>query len=285
MFGECHGHIFMDGISYPDSVKRHQVNPDITYIRDILSRYQKKNVMFFRDGGDYLNVSVLAKQIAPEFGIDFRTPVFAIHKKGYYGNIVGRSFLDYKEYCHLIHLAKQNGCDFIKLMVSGILSYDNYGDLSCPSLPDTEIKELIHIAHEEGFSIMVHVNGDNSCRACIEAGADSLEHGFFMNPETIQLLAASDTIWVPTIAPSYAAIGSNRFPDTVLQQITDAQMQNVRYANDISCNIAAGSDAGAHQVLHGEGLLTEIELLNQCGLTPEKLNYAESLIQKRFKRK
>lgn len=52
-------------------------SPDEALIRACLKRYQGLDVRFVRDGGDNLGVSALAKKIAPEYGIDYRTPVFA----------------------------------------------------------------------------------------------------------------------------------------------------------------------------------------------------------------
>lgn len=48
-----------------------------------------------------------------------------------------------------------------------------------------EIRELIHIAHEEGFSVMAHVNGAAPVLAAVEAGVDSVEHGNFLDEEAL----------------------------------------------------------------------------------------------------
>ena len=42
-----------------------------------------------------------------------------------------------------------------------------------PLKPD-EIREMIHIAHEEGFAVMAHVNGAGPVLAALEAGADDM---------------------------------------------------------------------------------------------------------------
>ena len=94
MFGECHAHVIMDGINYQAAVKRHEQGADEELVRRCLKLYRQAGVSFVRDGGDALGVSVLAKKLAPEYGIDYRTPVFAIHKEGHYGGIVGKSFAD-----------------------------------------------------------------------------------------------------------------------------------------------------------------------------------------------
>ena len=98
MFGECHAHIIMDGVNYRHAIDLHRNGPDDNVIREHLKIYQDRGITFVRDGGDALGVSARAKELAPEYGIDYRTPVFAIHKEGHYGSIVGKSFSTMPEF-------------------------------------------------------------------------------------------------------------------------------------------------------------------------------------------
>ena len=82
MFGECHAHIIMDGVNYRHAIDMHKNGPDDKIIREHLKAYQERGIVFVRDGGDALGVSARAKELAPEYGIDYRTPIFAIHKEG-----------------------------------------------------------------------------------------------------------------------------------------------------------------------------------------------------------
>ena len=81
MFGECHAHIFMDGINYREAVKCHKDGADEKIIREHLEAYKKAGISFVRDGGDPYGASVLARKLAPEYDIDYRTSAFAIHKE------------------------------------------------------------------------------------------------------------------------------------------------------------------------------------------------------------
>ena len=74
MFGECHAHIIMDGVNYRHAVDMHKNGPDDKIIREHLKAYQERGIVFVRDGGDALGVSARAKELAPEYGIDYRTP-------------------------------------------------------------------------------------------------------------------------------------------------------------------------------------------------------------------
>ena len=191
MFGECHAHLFMNGYNYREAVELHQGGPKEDDIRAKLRLYQEQGVTFVRDGGDALGVSALAKKIAPEYGIDYRTPLFAIHKNGHYGGIVGYGFDNMEEYHGLVKRAIREGADFIKVMFSGILDFDRDGALTEEPLAGEEIWEMIHIAHEEGMSVMAHVNGADAVRNAVEAGVDSVEHGNFMDEDCLQALAAT----------------------------------------------------------------------------------------------
>ena len=85
MFGECHAHALMDGVNYREAVALHREKANEEAVRQCLRAYQEAEVSFVRDGGDPYGVASLAARLAPEYGIDYRTPVFAIHKNGHYG--------------------------------------------------------------------------------------------------------------------------------------------------------------------------------------------------------
>ncbi|MBQ1333522.1 MAG: amidohydrolase family protein [Lachnospiraceae bacterium] len=283
-FAECHGHMMMDGADYTAARHCHEHGVNMAVVRAEFDALRNAGVTYFRDGGDALGVSARAAGIAPEYGIEYRTPIFAIHKKGHYGGIVGRGFADLSEYRALVKEAGKAGCDFIKVMVSGIVTFRRFGELSCPSLPADEIREMIRIAHDDGFAIMIHVNGADAVRACVEAGADSIEHGNFLDSETLEALAASRTVWVPTVAAIAAFHGRDGFDPAVTGAILKAHLEEVRKAAELGARIASGSDSGAVGVPHGAGIVRECELLAEAGLTRTQTEEGNRLIREIFKR-
>lgn len=264
MFGECHAHIIMDGKNYRAAVGLHRDGPCDEAIREHLLAWQKAGVTFVRDGGDALGVSERARKLAPEYGIDYRTPLFAIHKKGHYGGIVGHAFRDMQEYRSLVREAKARGADFIKIMISGIMDFSCFGSLTEEGLPPGEIQEMIAFAHTVGMRVMAHGNGDGPVRAALEAGVDTLEHGNYLSDSTIELLAESPVIWVPTFAPTGNLLGCGRFPDSQVKQILERQLRCVRRAFSLGAHLGLGSDAGAYLVPHGQGLFDEYAWLLQA---------------------
>ena len=259
MFGECHAHIIMDGVNYRYAISLHKNGPDDQIIREHLKAYQDRGITFVRDGGDALGVSARAKEIAPEYGIDYRTPVFAIHKEGYYGSIVGKSFATMREFHNRVLEAKKAGADFIKIMTTGIMDFNAHGAVTGTPLDAAEVKEMVHIAHEEGMNVMSHTNGDYGVQAAVEAGVDSLEHGNYMNEDSLAMLAQSHTVWVPTLVTVRNLMGDGRYEDEVLWPIIESAKENVRKAFQLGVKVAPGSDAGAYRVLHGQGIQDEMD--------------------------
>ena len=289
MFGECHAHALMNGVNYREAVALHREKANEEAVRQCLRAYQEAEVSFVRDGGDPYGVAVLAAKLAPEYGIDYRTPIFAIHKNGHYGSIVGRGFDDLKEFHQRVLEAKEEGADFIKIMTTGLLDFENHGKVTGTPLEAGEVKEMVHIAHEEGFAVMSHTNGVYGTRAAIEAGVDSLEHGNYMDEDTMSMLADSDTVWVPTLVTVRNLLGCGRYDDEVLRPIIARSEELVHMAFEKRIKTAAGSDAGAYMVPHGKGICQEYEsfcqILGNIPRVTEWLKNGEKEIRERFRRK
>ncbi len=275
-FGECHMHIFMNGIDYRRAVQLQKNGVDETVIRNHLKEYQRRGITWLREGGDIYQTSRRTMLLAPEYGITYRTPIYAIHKKGHYGAIVGREFETMKEYHGLIQNLRSQGGHFVKIMISGIMDFV-HGGLTEESLSDEEIKEVIHIAHEEGFSVMAHTNGARAVRAAALFGADSIEHGNFCDEDALEAMASAPVVWVPTLVTVRNLIGDGRFPKEVVEEIWQGQKRNLRRAYDLGVHLALGSDAGAFRVLHGQGLLDEYEAFRFI-LEPEHRDWEKRIL-------
>jgi len=279
---DAHIHIALDGVNYKNAVEG-GFSPDA--VRARLKAYKDSNVLYLRDGGDNIGASAFAKKIAMEYGIEYRSPIFAIHRKGLYGGIVGYGFEDAAQLRGLIAQAKSEGCDFIKVMASGIMDFSEYGRLSAGRLSEKLIRSAVEIAHGEGLAIMVHANGDDAVRDCLIAGVDSIEHGYYLSTDTIKIFAQTGSIWVPTLAPVAGLIGKGRFSDEALKRILSGQSEAVRFAAEAGATIAPGSDAGAVGVLHPDGAFDERRLLESAlGRFSGKLSEGAVALKERFTR-
>lgn len=281
---DCHIHMVLSGADWRAAIARHKNGVQEAAVRQTLAQYQALGYTYLRDGGDRWGVCNLAAKLAPEYGIRYRTPGFPIYKTGHYGSFIGRGFSTLAEYRTLVREAKAAGAHFIKIMISGLMDFDHYGVLTDEPLAPGEIADMIACAHDEGFSVMAHANGDSAVRAALAAGVDSIEHGAYLSPETRSQLAESHAVWVPTLVTIGNLIGDGRFPDAALRPLLAFQQQAVRDAAAQGAMIACGSDAGAYRVLHAQGGLDEQSLLRRTlGPTADQiLTQGNTEIQKRF---
>ena len=71
---------------------------------------------------------------------------------------MGRGFDDLKEFHQRVLEAKEAGADFIKIMTTGLLDFKNHGKVTGEPLEAEEVKEMVHIAHEEGFAAVSYTH-------------------------------------------------------------------------------------------------------------------------------
>lgn len=257
MHYDLHIHMILDGVDFRKAIGTHREAPCEALIRERLALYRDKGITFLRDGGDAWDVGLKARELAKEYGIDYRTPVFPIYKKGHYGSFIGRGFHTVEEYRRLLDALHEKGADFVKLMISGLIDFSKADTLTEEGLQPDEICTLVELAHREGFAVMLHTNGDRAANAAIDAGAESVEHGAFFSKETLLRLAKSQTLWVPTLSTIGNLIRCGRFPDNVLEPLLRKQQENVAFVVAHGGLIGLGSDAGAYRVFHAEAVAQE----------------------------
>ncbi len=255
-------HMVLDGADWRAAIRRHSEGPDEEWIRAVLRRYQELGFVYLRDGGDRWGVGAKARELALEYGIEYRTPLAPLCKAGHYGAFIGEKYGNLKEYAGLVSEKRKNGADFVKIMISGLMDFDRFGILTEDGLPREEIRELIHIAHEEGFAVMAHANGARTVEAAAEAGVDSVEHGAYLDGDALGAMRENGTVWVPTLSTIGNLRGRGRFDEGAVAAILDGAMENVRTFAGMNGLIAPGTDAGAWAVPHGS--LTEYELLREA---------------------
>lgn len=279
---DCHIHMVLDGADWKSAIAAHRNGPDESLIRARLARYQDLGFTYLRDGGDRWGVGARARELAPEYGICYRTPLAPLCKAGHYGGFIGTRYENLKEYAAIVSGLRAQGADFVKIMISGLMDFDRFGVLTEDGLEPAEIRELIHIAHEEGFAVMAHANGAGTVEAAADAGVDSIEHGAYLNDEALSAMAERGTVWVPTLSTIGNLRGRGRFDEAAVGQILASAAENVRRFAKLGGLLAPGTDAGAWAVPHGS--LTEYELLEALfGTETEKvLHRGIGEIQRKF---
>ena len=62
-----------------------------------------------------------------------------------------------------------------------------------------ELEAIVSTAKDYGFKVAAHAHGAEGMKRAVAAGVDSIEHGTFMDRETMQLMKQMGTAFVPTI--------------------------------------------------------------------------------------
>lgn len=280
MPADYHMHMVLDGIYWRSAIGRHRDTVDTDWVHKTLSVYKDKGYRYLRDGGDKWGVSRYARQEAPGYGITYRTPLAPISKKGHYGGFIGEQYETEKDYVNLINQHRRDGADFIKIMISGLMDFDRFGVLTQPGLESNEIRRLIHIAHEEGFSVMAHANGARTVEAAAMAGVDSVEHGAYLDTDALQAMQETGTVWVPTLSTVGNLRGTGRFDEAAVEKILESALVNVAAFAGMGGLLAVGTDAGAWAVPHGCG--TEEALFALAGVDAQQLRKGAEMIEARF---
>ena len=263
MKADCHIHAVLDGVDWKGAIRRHENRPEDGFLRNMLQTYADLGYTYLRDGGDRWGAGLRARELAPEYGITYRTPGAPLCCKGHYGGFIGTGYETLTEYAQKVQEAKRTGCDFIKIMISGLMDFNQFGVLTEPGMEKEMIRELIHIAHEEGMAVMAHANGQETVIPAAEAGVDSVEHGAYLGEESLWAMKQAGTVWVPTLSTVGNLRGRGRFDEDAVAKILENTMYYVNRFCAMGGLIAPGTDAGAWAVPHGAE--TEHTLLSRAG--------------------
>jgi len=150
----------------------------------------------------------------------------------------------------------KNGADLIKITATGgVLSLAKSG--TAPQFTPEELAAIIETANDYGFHVAAHAHGTEGMQRAISAGVKTIEHGTYMDEETMQLMKEYGTYYVPTIIAGKSVADSAKipgyFPEIVQPKALaiGPKIQNTfakAYKNGV--NIAFGTDAGVFA--HGQ---------------------------------
>ena len=134
-----------------------------------------------------------------------------------------------------------------------------------------ELTAAVHEAHRFGLKVAAHALGTEGIRNAVLAWVDTVEHGNFLDEETVALMRRQGTALCPTLAiyrtiaegpgsgvPSYAADKA--------QRAVAAHRESFAMAREAGLQIVAGTDAGSCATPH-PALVGELSALCDLGMT------------------
>jgi imidazolonepropionase-like amidohydrolase len=171
------------------------------------------------------------------------------------------------------HKVRENikyGADLIKICATGgVLSKGDDPQASQYTLE--EMKAIVADAHRLGRKVAAHAHGAQGILWASQAGADSIEHGSYIDDAGIAEMKKNGTYLVPTL---YLAdwflenAGKNHVPDFYLAKakaVVPVARKNIAHAFASGVKVAFGTDAAVYP--HGLNA-HEFAVMVKLGLTP-----------------
>src|SRR4029450_5734016 len=97
----------------------------------------------------------------------------------------------------------KNGVDHIKLNLTGGIMGPSWDRHWQSFLLDEELGAAFAICRQREFKVMAHATNPEAVKNALKLGAHSVEHGYIMDEECVELLRKSNTWYVPTLAISH----------------------------------------------------------------------------------
>jgi imidazolonepropionase-like amidohydrolase len=160
------------------------------------------------------------------------------------------------------------GADVIKFMPSGgVLSLSDPVDNV--QLTQEEMNAIVSEAHAWSRKVAAHCHGDRAAKMAIAAGVDSIEHGSFLQDDTLQEMKKKHVYLVATLfAGAWVGEHLDKFPPAIAVKARAAAAQAqlmFQHAVKIGVPFAMGTDAAVEP--HGLNA-REFSLMTKNGLAP-----------------
>ena len=166
----------------------------------------------------------------------------------------------------------RDGADVIKITATGGVLSDTAAGLG-QQFSQAELEAIVETAHFMGRRVTAHAHGADGINSFLAAGGDSIEHGTYLDAQSIRLMRANGAWLVPTLlAGDFVAREAAR-PETFFTpnqrekalQAGPLMLEMARRAHEAGVRIAFGTDSGVSA--HGDNA-QEFALLVRAGLTP-----------------
>ena len=172
---------------------------------------------------------------------------------------------------YAVRLDHKYGADMIKVCATGgVLSLTD--DVDTPQLTQEELNAIVDEAHALRRKTAAHAHGNEGAKRAIKAGIDSIEHGSFMDDETLDMMKERGTYLVPTLIAGDSLrekIEKGQYlPPAIVAKTKaalSARSQMFQHALAKGVKIGFGTDAGVYA--HGRNA-EEFHLMVDLGMKP-----------------
>ncbi len=160
----------------------------------------------------------------------------------------------------------KHGADWVKIMVTGGVA-SKRETMHEPQATLEEISAVVQAARERGKRSVAHIGGPEGAKYAVQAGIDSIEHGYLLDDEVIAMMVERGTYYVPTLSVTQDdEYISNNWTPWAIKKARDAapgHLASFQKAVKAGVKIANGTDLTPI----ADTTPGEIEQLVRAGLT------------------
>jgi imidazolonepropionase-like amidohydrolase len=290
---DAHVHLFLDGAPTEGKVRSAHLKQPLEDLTEAARRSARQalacGVTLVRDAGDRhgINNRVRTEAQSADDLCRVRSGGLGVKRPKRYGAFMATDVEDEMAIkASVTQLAAEN--DEIKLILTGIINFDAGAVTDEPQFDLASTRLVVETARARGRKTFAHCSGEKGLAIAARAGIGSIEHGFFMNRETLAIMRDNQVAWTPTFCPVHfqwarpEAVGW--VPQTVnnLRRILDDHAEHLRLADEMGVTLLLGTDAGSMGVEHGYSVLEEIDRYLEAGLSLEKTLRAATSTARRY---
>ena len=170
-------------------------------------------------------------------------------------------------------MAVKRGADVIKITATGgVLSNTNAG--TGQQFFNDELDAIVEAADKMGRKVTAHAHGKTGIESALKAGVKSIEHGTYLDDETVRLFKKHDAVLVPTVLAGMTVVdwaeNTDWLPPNSRKKALEVgpQMQDMlTTAFQGGVKIAFGTDTGVSA--HGENA-NEFKYMVAAGMSEEQ---------------
>ncbi len=164
----------------------------------------------------------------------------------------------------------KHGADMLKFMATAGINSKSI-DPGAQKLTYDEMRAAIEIAEMAGATSAAHAHGTAGIKAAVKAGITSVEHGSYMDDETIGLMVEKGTYFIPTFVPCWHILqhgDDGTIAPYIVKKARDAvshHRENYQKCLKAGVKIGLGTDTGTPYNFHGKQK-KEFELMAEAGM-------------------
>ena len=167
----------------------------------------------------------------------------------------------------------REGADLIKIMTTGgVLSEKDAPSQS--QFTDAEIRAFTEEAHRVGIPVASHAQGAPGIKSALRNGVDTIEHGFYIDQECLDLFEETGAVFVPTLSIMRRLIergdefGVPEYGLEKARNASEAHFDATRRAYEAGIPVALGTDfLGPEPMAHGENALEAELFVEEIGMS------------------